>query len=116
LKFRAFELGGSVILQGYAWNFSNPFIQALFSSGKKGRNIFSQISVRGAAGGGEGVVSKHQELKAHLLGSLEGEGMIGGRVPTAAERSSSARGFQQGSGAMLRSRSCNKRRGSYWCG
>jgi hypothetical protein len=26
--------------------------------------------VRGAAGGGEGVISEHQELKAHLLGVL----------------------------------------------
>jgi hypothetical protein len=71
LKFTAFELGeGSVILQGHPWNFSNPFNQALGSSGKKGKNIAGQILARGAAGGGEGVVSEHQELKAHLLGVL----------------------------------------------
>jgi hypothetical protein len=57
-------------LQGHPWNFSNPFNQALGSSGKKGRNIAGQIPVRGAPGGGEGVVSEHQELKTHLLGVL----------------------------------------------
>jgi hypothetical protein len=57
-------------LQGHPWNFSNPFNQALGSSGKKGRNIAGQIKARGAAGDGEGVVSEHQELKTHLLGVL----------------------------------------------
>jgi hypothetical protein len=51
-------------LQGYPWNFSNPFNQALGSSGKKGRNIAGQILAREAMGGGEGLAHEHQELKA----------------------------------------------------
>jgi hypothetical protein len=64
-----------------------------------GRDIAGQISVRGVARGGEGVVSEHQELKAHLLGVLGrgvddrrwsfhggqgggGEEIIGKRVPS----------------------------------
>jgi hypothetical protein len=38
--------------------------------GKKGRGIAGQIPARGAVGGGEGVVSEHHELKAHLQGVL----------------------------------------------
>jgi hypothetical protein len=68
LKFTAFELGGgSVILQGYPWNFSNPFNQALGSSGKKDwpTSIRSSRRIQGWA--------------------WEEEGVAGGGVPTAAE-------------------------------
>jgi hypothetical protein len=50
-------------LQGYHRNFSNPFNQALGSSGKKGRSIAGQIPAREATGGGEGLAHEHQELK-----------------------------------------------------
>jgi hypothetical protein len=72
---------------------------------------------RGSASGVEKVWSASiRSSRRTFWGSLEGEGMTGGGVPTAAEAaaegSSSARGFRRGSGAMLRSRSCNKRRGA----
>jgi hypothetical protein len=75
LKFTAFELGGSVILQGYPWNFSNPFNQALGLLGKKCRNIAGQIPVREATGGGEGLAHEHQELKARPGVGLGGRGV-----------------------------------------
>jgi hypothetical protein len=58
---------------------------ALGSSGKKSRDVASQIPVRGVAGGGEGLVYGHQELTAHprvgLGGRRDGQrwGSHGGR-------------------------------------
>jgi hypothetical protein len=61
-------------LQGYPWSFSNPFNQALGSSGKKGRNIAGQIPAREAMGGVEGLAHEHQELKARPGVGLGGRG------------------------------------------
>jgi hypothetical protein len=66
--------------------------------GEEGQEHRQPNSGEGAAGGGEGVVSEHQELKAHLLGVLGrggddrrwvshggrgggGEELLGERVP-----------------------------------
>jgi hypothetical protein len=64
------------------------------------------------------VVSKNQEVKAHLLGSWEGKGMAGRSFPTvtevAAEGRSSARRFPVKRRVKLGLDSCRMMRGSYW--
>jgi hypothetical protein len=69
-EVHSFLIGGLCNFAGIPLELFKSFQSALVSSGKKGRDIAGQILARGAAGGGEGVDSEHQELKAHLLGVL----------------------------------------------
>jgi hypothetical protein len=90
------------------------------SSGKKSRKIAGQILASGVAGVKKGWSTGTRSSRRIHGWAWEEEGMAGGVVPTAAEtaaeRSSSARGFPARRVAKLRPNSYSRRRGSCWGG
>jgi hypothetical protein len=95
-------------------------IRSLARRGRRAGAFADQIPARGWRGVEKGCSVSLRSSRRTCWGSGEGEGMAAGGVPTAAEAAaegcSSARRFRRGSRAMLRSRSCDRRRGSYLFG